>query len=303
MQQVTISVPATSANLGPGFDCLGIALNLRHRVTFTLQQDPGIIISAEGEDAHLIQRDEGNLVYLAMRLVFQQLGLDPPNGLHIHQENEIPIASGLGSSSTAILAGMHGANELAGSPLTRHQVLQIATDFEGHPDNVAPATFGGLVLGVQTPNGLIVEQIPVAAMEVMVTLPDFELLTEAARAVLPIQISLADAIYNSSRVGLLIRALETADFDLLPVAMQDRIHQPYRVPIIPGMAEAMVAALEAGAAGVALSGAGPSLIAFTPDGFDRIKAAAALAFKEAGLGCRQWQLAVDNEGVLIQNKS
>jgi homoserine kinase len=303
MQQVTVSVPATSANLGPGFDCLGIALNLRQRVTFTVRQEPRIIFTAEGEDAHMIQRDEGNLVYLAMKLVFNQLGVDPPSGLHIHQDNEIPIASGLGSSSTAILAGLHGANELAGSPLTCNQVLQLATDFEGHPDNVAPATFGGLVLGVQTPDGLVVEQIPVPSMEVMVTLPDFELFTEAARAVLPTQVSLANVIYTSSRVGLLIRAFESADFNLFSVAMQDRIHQPYRVPIIPGMAEAMDAVLEAGAAGVALSGAGPSMIAFAADGFDRIKAAAALAFRKAGVNCRQWQLAVDNEGIRIQNKS
>jgi homoserine kinase len=303
MQQVTISVPATSANLGPGFDCLGIALDLRHRVTFITQQEPGIIITTQGEDDHLIPRDEGNLVYMAMKLFFHRLGVNPPRGLHIHQDNEIPIASGLGSSSTAILAGLHGANELAGSLLTREQVLQMATDFEGHPDNVAPATYGGLVLGVQTPDGLIIEQIPIPSMKVMVTLPDFDLLTEAAREVLPKQISLADAIFNSSRVGLLIRALETADYELLSIAMQDRFHQPYRVPIIPGMKEAMTAVLKAGAAGVALSGAGPSLIVFAAGGFDSLEAAAALAFNNAGVNCRQWRLTIDNKGVLIQNKS
>jgi homoserine kinase len=302
MQKVTISVPATSANLGPGFDCLGIALNLRHRVTFTVQQEPGLKITAEGEDAHLISRNEDNLVYLAMKLVYHQLGIEPP-GLHIHQQNEIPIASGLGSSSTAILAGLHGANELAGSPLTAEQVLQMATDFEGHPDNVAPASYGGLVLGVQTTDGLIVEQIPVPAMTVLVTLPDFQLLTEAARSVLPKQVSLVDAIFNSSRVGLLIRALETSDYDLLSAAMEDRLHQPYRMPIIPGMTEAMSAVIEAGAAGAALSGAGPSLIALAAGEFEGIQTAAASAFKEAGLNCRQWQLTVDNDGVIIHNKS
>lgn len=302
MRQVTISVPATSANLGPGFDCLGIALDLRQRVTFTTQQEPGLRITAEGEDSHLIPRDENNLVYLAMRLVFQRVGGEPP-GLHIHQENEIPIASGLGSSSSAVLAGLHGANELTGSPLSREQVLQMATDLEGHPDNVAPATYGGLVLGVQTADGLLVEQIPVFPMKALVVLPDFELFTEIARSVLPTQVSMSVAIHNSSRVGLLIRALETADYDLLSVAMQDRLHQPYRVPIIPGMAEAMHAALQAGASGVALSGAGPSLIAFADNGLDVIGKAAAGAFKEAGLSSRKWQLTVDLKGTLIQNRA
>lgn len=300
MRQITVSVPATSANLGPGFDCLGIALNLRHRVTFKPLQEPGLQITAVGEDAHLIPKDENNLVYLAMRLVFQRVGGKPP-GLHIHQENEIPIASGLGSSSSAILAGLHGANVFAGSPLSHEQVLQMATDLEGHPDNVAPATYGGLVLGVQTADGLLVEQIPVFPMQAIVILPDFELFTEVARSVLPTQVSMRTAIFNSSRVGLLIRALEKADYDLLSEAMQDRLHQPYRVPIIPGMAEAMRAARDAGAAGVALSGAGPSLIAFSADGLDRIGSAAARAFEEAGLKVRQWQLAVDTDGVLIQN--
>jgi homoserine kinase len=301
MQQVTISVPATSANLGPGFDCLGIALELRHRVTFTVQQEPGLRITAVGEDAHLIPRDEENLVYTAMKLVYLRLGLDPP-GLHIHQENEIPIASGLGSSSSAILAGLHGANELAGKPLTCEQVLQMATDFEGHPDNVAPASYGGLVLGVQTPDGLVVEQVSLPPMKVLIVLPDFQLLTEAARSVLPREISLSNAIFNSSRVGLLIRALETADYDLLSVAMHDRFHQPYRVPIIPGMSEAMTAVHEAGAAGVALSGAGPSLIAFADGSLDLLGTAAALAFESEGINSRQWQLTVDNKGVIIQNK-
>jgi homoserine kinase len=302
MRQVIISVPATSANLGPGFDCLGIALDLRHRVTFTAHNEPGFRITAEGEDAHLIPRNEDNLVYLAMRLVFQRVGGEPA-GLHIHQANEIPIASGLGSSSTAILAGLNGANELAGSPLTDEEVLQMATDLEGHPDNVAPATYGGLVLGVQTPEGLLVEQIPVFPMKAVVVLPDFELFTEVARSVLPTQVSMATAIHNCSRVGLLVRALETADYDLLSIAMQDRLHQPYRIPIIPGMAEAMQAACDAGAAGVALSGAGPSLIAFAADGLDEIGAASASAFKDAGVSSRQWQLTIDNKGVEIQNIS
>jgi homoserine kinase len=299
MRQVTISVPATSANLGPGYDCLGIALDLRHRVTFSTQHEPGLHITASGEDAHLIPKDKTNLVYRSMELVFQRVG-GQPAGLQIHQKNEIPVASGLGSSSSAVLAGMFGANELAGSPLTREQVLQMATDLEGHPDNVAPAVYGGLVLGVQSARGLLVEQFAVPPMEVLVVLPDFELLTETARAALPAQVSLTDAIHNISRLGMLIHALQTADYDRLSVAMQDRLHQPYRIPIITGMADAMRAAREAGAAGVALSGAGPGLIAFAAAGYETIAAAVATAFHNAGVNSRQWQLSVDNDGISIQ---
>ena len=235
--------------------------------------------------------------------MFSEEWAGEPPGLSIHQENEIPIASGLGSSSSAVLAGLFGANELAGAPLAREDVLQIATDLEGHPDNVAPAVYGGLVLGVQHTNGLWVERFPVPPMQVLVVLPDFELLTETARAVLPTQVPLADAIFNSSRIGLLIHALQTADYERLSVAMQDRLHQPYRIPIIPGMAEAMQAAYDAGAAAVALSGAGPSLIAFAAGEYEQISSAAVEAFKHAGASSRQWQLTLDNSGVLIQKDS
>ena len=279
-----------------------MALNLRHRVSFTTHYGPGLTITAEGEDAHLIPRDESNLVYRSMRLVFQRTG-GAPAGLKIHQQNEIPIGSGLGSSSSAVLAGMFGANALAGSPFTHADILQMATDLEGHPDNVAPAVYGGLVLGIQSSQGLLVKRIKIPQLRVVVVLPDFVLSTEDARAVLPANIPLADAIFNSSRLGLLIGALEAADYADLAIAMQDRLHQPYRIPMINGMAEAMAAARAAGAAGVALSGAGPSLIAFAGDGHERISKAAAEAFGNAGLGSRQWQLDADAQGVIIQSNT
>lgn len=300
MRGITVSVPSTSANLGPGYDCLGLALNLRHRVTFEAMEEPGLQITARGEDVHLIPTDESNLVYQSMQLVFRRVGDQPP-GLHIQQENEIPVASGLGSSSSAVLAGMFGANALAGSPLSREEILQMATDLEGHPDNVAPAVYGGLILGIQTKLGLFVEPIDIPDLEIMVVLPDFKLATEDARAALPGEIPLSDAIYNTSRIGLLIRALETADYDRMEVAMRDHVHQPYRIPLIPGMKEAMVAARKAGASGVALSGAGPSLIAFAAHGLESIGDAAAEAFRAKGMASRQWRLTVDHRGTVIHN--
>ncbi len=301
MQQVTVSIPATSANLGPGFDCLGLALDLRHDVTFSLQSETGLRITADGEDAHKIPLSENNLVFQAAEIVFRRLNWQP-SGLHIHQQNRIPIVSGLGSSSSAVLAGMFAANALAGSPFTKQDILQMATDLEGHPDNVAPAVHGGLVLGIQGSNGLIIERIPIPPLRVMIILPDYQLLTVDARAALPDQIPLQDAIFNTSRIGLLIRALETADFKKLHIAMHDRLHQPYRIQLIPGMKDAFQAAQEAGAAGVALSGAGPSLIAFAPDRHQEICAAAVSAFNQAGYACRTWNLLVDTTGVILSGR-
>jgi homoserine kinase len=298
MQKVTVSLPATTANLGPGFDCLGMALNLRQEVTFTAQPSPGLCITASGEDAHMIPREASNLVFQAAEMVFKRLGWRPP-GLHIEQHNRIPVGSGLGSSSSAVLAGMFGANALAGSRLTKWEILQMATDLEGHPDNVAPAVFGGLVLGVQGPEGLVVEQITIPPLHVTVVLPDYQLLTTDARAVLPKRVALKDAIFNTSRIGLLIRALESGDFAKLSIAMEDRLHQPHRIPLIPGMKEAFAAARAAGAAGVALSGAGPSLIAFAAQGHQEIGKAVTAAFGQVGLACRTWILAVGTRGLII----
>lgn len=297
--QVTVTIPATSANLGPGFDCLGLALNLFHTVTFTSTPSPGLTIAAYGEDAHKVPADESNLVWQSARLLFERQQQPPPPGLHIRQENEIPVGSGLGSSSTAVLAGLFGANALMGEPLSRVEVLQIATDLEGHPDNVASAVYGGLILGVQTENGLLVEPIETPPLEVVVVLPDVRLLTSEARAALPAHFSLADVIFNSSHLALLIRALQSADYALLAAAMQDRLHQPHRIPLIPGMAAAFAAAKEAGAAAVALSGAGPGLIAFAPGGHEAIGAAAAAAFAGHGLSSRRWLLAVDRGGTAV----
>jgi len=296
MHKVTVSVPATSANIGPGFDCLGLALTLYHRVTMAATEESGLQITAVGEDQHLIPKDQSNLVFQAARLIFERLGYPLP-GLRIDQDNEIPIGSGLGSSSSAVLAGMFAANALAGSPLTTVQVLQMATDLEGHPDNVAPAVYGGLVLGVQGQDGLVTERIEIPPLKVVVVLPDFYLPTEAARAALPSRIPFADAIHNASRLALLIRALESADYDRLQLAMQDRLHQPYRVPLIPGMEAAFSAAYDAGAKGVALSGAGPSLIALAPAKHAEIGAAAAAAFEREGLDSRRWELEVEPFGL------
>jgi homoserine kinase len=298
MNQVTVTIPATSANLGPGFDCLGLALALYNQVTFTAVATPGLTIQVTGLDAAKVPTDETNLVYQSACRMFELLG-KRPSGLHIQQENQIPVGSGLGSSSTAVLAGLLGANALMDSPFTQAQLLDMATAEEGHPDNVAPALLGGLVLGVMHDEQVHIEPLPIAAQQIIIVTPNFQLLTKDARAVLPTQISRQDAIFNASRLPLLIRALETADYPTLALAMQDRLHQPYRLPLIPGMADAFSAASAAGAAGVALSGAGPSLIAFAADKHEEIVGVVTAVFQQHNLTSHSWVLPIDTIGAQI----
>ncbi|VAW43128.1 Homoserine kinase [hydrothermal vent metagenome] len=295
MNQVTVTIPATSANLGPGFDCLGLALALYNKITFTAVSAPTLIIEISGIDAAKLPTDESNLVYQSACRVFDLLG-KRPSGLHIQQENNILVGSGLGSSATAVLGGLLAANALVDGSLSQSEILEMATALEGHPDNVAPALFGGLVLGLMDGETVHIEQLPIAQQQVAVILPDFELSTRAARAALPAQISRQDAVFNASRLGLLIRALETAAYAKLPLAMQDKLHQPYRLPLIPGMGDAFKAAYAAGAAGVALSGAGPSLIAFAADGHAKIVEGVTAVFSQNHLTSRSWILPIDTSG-------
>ena len=299
MRVVHITVPATSANLGPGFDCLGVALALYNK--FTFQEAESLCIEVSGEAADLVPRDASNLVVQAAQVLAERCGrVLPP--LRIHQTNRVPAASGMGSSSTAVIAGLLGANALLGTGLTTADILDIATDMEGHPDNVAPALFGGLVLVPMGSRPLHIERIPIPPLQAVVILPAFELLTSTARAALPSHVARAEAIFNLARTPLLIRALEQGDYVKLGIAMQDKIHQPYRIPLVPGMAEAFAAARTAGAAAVAISGAGPSMIAFAPYGHEAIGKAATAAFAQAGLPSRYWVLPMDTGGSLVREE-
>ena len=300
---VTVTIPATTANLGPGFDCLGLALGLYNEVTLaaapagTYPNDLHITIYGEG--AGRLPGDARNLVAQAAARIFAHLGHGPA-GLHITQHNRIPVGSGLGSSAAAVLGGMLAANALVDGGLSQAEILRLAAAMEGHPDNVVPAGLGGLVLINQAADGqLHVEPIPLPPQQVVIVLPDFDLPTATARAALPRQVPLADAIFNAGRLALLVRALAAGDYQRLPLAMQDRLHQPYRLPLIPGMAAAFAAAYAAGAAGVALSGAGPSLLAFAPDNHQAIAAAIQAAFAPAGLPSRAWILPVDAQGAQV----
>ena len=300
MKTFCVRVPATTANLGPGFDCLGMALNLHNEFIFS-EIPQGLDVVTHGEGVGSIPTDGRNLVVQAVNHLCDHLDRQL-SGLRIVQTNHVPAASGMGSSSTAVVAGLLGGNALLGFPLNHEEILQLATDIEGHPDNVAPAIFGGLVL---VPVGIdgtceYIERIPIPQLNAVLVLPEFDLLTADARSALPTTLPRADAIFNISHMAMVVRALEQGDYAKLAIGMQDRVHQPYRMALVPGMAEAMTAAKEAGAAAVAISGAGPSLIAFAPSHLKAIGEAMMAAYKAHGLNSRMWLFHTDSEGSTVE---
>jgi len=296
--KVLVKVPATTANLGPGFDALGLALNLWNETEFTATDDRKIALTIEGEGESILPRDANNAIVDAALQIYERAGKPCP-GLRIHCRNRVPLGSGLGSSSAALLTGLLGANAVLGNPLSDEEILKLAIETEGHPDNVAPAMLGGLVASIVYEERVISLKLPARAnrgsIHVTVVLPDFDFPTKQARAILPKQVERKDAIYNISRAVLVTEALRTGDLDLLGKAMTDALHQPYRLPLIPGAQAAMEAARHAGTAAVALSGAGPSLIAFSSKENPAVGAAMKRAFEQAGLSARIFELSTSYE--------
>jgi homoserine kinase len=294
---ILVKVPATTANLGPGFDSLGLALDLWNENVFTPAEDFAFEVSGEGADRLPNQRD--NLILRAAQRLADLSGrrLAP---FHVRCINRIPFSSGLGSSSAATLTGLLGANACLGTPLTEEEILNLATEIENHPDNVAPALLGGLVVSTMDGDRVLARRIDVpAAVHITVVVPEFSLPTRQARAALPKQITLRDAIYNISRAVLVTEALRTGDLGLLGQAMTDALHQPYRLPLIPGAGAALEAGKSRGAAALALSGAGPSLIAFAAQPGMAIGEAMQRAFSEAGLTARVFDLKISTRGAEI----
>ncbi len=271
-----VRVPATTANLGPGFDCLGLALDLWNEVRFSLE-GAAIEVESRGVGAESLPRDAGNLVARAFLRLCEEAGSPAPAGLRIDCDIHVPTSSGLGSSSTAIAAGLLGANALLGRPFDRDRVLGLAAAMEGHPDNVAAALLGGLTIVVQRPDRLLTKKILVPEVHVALAVPDLPFSTDAARADLPTEVTMADAVFNLQRTPLVVEALRTADLDLLSQVMDDRLHQASRLKRIPGGRTAWLAAQNAGAAAVAVSGSGPSLIAFVGLATDATRVARAMA--------------------------
>ncbi len=286
---VRVQVPATTANLGPGFDTLGMALKLYNTIELE-ETGRGLKIEVEGEGADKIPRDPSNLVYLAAARVFK-LAAYQPKGLRIRLNNNIPLARGLGSSASAVIGGLVGANIICGGKLGEKEILNAAAEIEGHPDNVAPALVGGIVITVQADNEIKYCKIePPPRLKCVIAIPDFALPTKLAREVLPQSVSLTDAIYNISRTALLVTALIKQDFNLLSTAMEDRIHQPYRANLVPGMKKVFAAAKLAGARGIVLSGAGPALIAFCDENTGLIANVMKETFLQSGVYAKVMEL-------------
>ena len=258
----SIRVPATTANLGPGFDCLGLALNIWNEVEVSAE-GTRLSIEIEGSGANTLPTNAENAIYRAM-LAYSKLHhkMLPP-GLHLRCTNRIPLGSGLGSSSAAAIAGILAATAILQLRPDIENQLYCATQLEGHPDNVAPCLMGGLIASLLQENCVLTASLPVSAFNLILIHPNFHFPTHLARAALPKQILHSDAVFNASHLVFVIEALRTGDLTLLNQAMQDRLHQPYRLPLIPGAETAILAAQNAGAV-TALSGAGPSLLVFSP---------------------------------------
>lgn len=299
---IRVRIPATSANLGPGFDCMGLALDLWNSFELHMGGD-GVSVETIGEGAGRLPSDSSNLAAAIFLAEAERMGCPPPEGFGILVHNTIPPASGLGSSSTATLAGIFFAQayreHLAGrdpAGFDRMETLERAVEQEGHGDNVAPALLGGFVIVVPSRHGVLTQQVPFVPMKAVVCVPAFDYLTVDARRALPEGYSKEDAIFNIGRAMLVAEALRGGDDALLAKAMDDRIHEPYRLAAIPGARAAIDAARDAGAITSCLSGAGPGVVAFARGAFDRIGREMNAAFRSAGLVSRYWILDVSPAG-------
>jgi homoserine kinase len=299
---ITIRVPATSANLGPGFDCLGLALDLWNETIITLAIEYSVQVNGEGTER--LSPGENNLIIRSAQTLAERVRKHLPP-FHLDCTNHIPLSSGLGSSAAAKLTGLLGANALLGNPLLREEILDLATELEGHPDNVAAAMLGGLVVSTIEDEKVFAHKIDIGTnndlpIHITVALPGFHLSTQQARAALPDYVTTKAAVHNISRAVMVAEAFRNGDLDLLAKAMTDTMHQPYRLPLIPGGREAMNAAKDAGASATAVSGAGPSIIAFSAKRDPAISEAMTRAFEAAGYTTRTFQLKMSAHGAEAQ---
>lgn len=300
LARVTVSVPASTSNLGPGFDCLGLALDLRNELELSLVDEPGpALVEVMGEGADSLPKGEKNLLVSAARRVLPK---KLPGRLVLRAHNRIPLARGLGSSAAAAVAGLWAGAHLLGLRRSEDELERMAVELEGHPDNVAPAVHGGFTAcwdDAGTPRAQALDLHP--SLSAVVCIPAFELATKKARAVLPKAVTRADAVFNLSRAMLLPRALATGRTTHLASLMADRLHQPWRAPLVPGLGEALGAASRAGALGAALSGSGPTVFAFVHDeDAGRVGEAMKRAFAKMKVASRWLALQVDRRGVLVR---
>lgn len=288
-----VKVPATTANLGPGFDCLGMALDLWNTIEVKVGSS-GFTISGEGSDT--LSRGKTNLIYRSIAAVYDEFD-NPVPELSIRCENLIPLSRGLGSSSSAIVGGLVAGNELCGRPFDQNKLLELAAQIEGHPDNVTPALLGGCRIVVKDGDHLVTTEVPVPdTLRAVLFIPDMPMPTHEARGILSPMVSREDAVFNIGRVALLVTAFATGSFAHLKVATQDRLHQPARQAIFPAMPQIFEGALEAGALGVFLSGGGSSILALATNSPEKLELAMTVAATKNGVTGHSRILGLSKQG-------
>ncbi len=294
---VEVTVPATIANLGPGFDALGLAVDLHDR--FRVSLAPQTDVTFSGEHAGAVGGEQTPLVVRAAEAVAERAGRR--TGFAIEADLAIPVARGLGSSAASIVGSLVAANHLLGNPLDRRTLLQVAADLEGHPDNVTAALVGGLVVVASGNGGIHYGRfLPRIDLDVVLAIPTLAIPTEEARALLPRTVSLSDAVFNLSRAALLVTALLGGDESLLAVALDDRLHQPYRAKLLPGFAAVVAAARDDGAYGAVLAGSGSTVAAFSPPEMTAgVGAAMRDAFARHGVTAAVRIAQVDADGAVV----
>lgn len=271
-----------------------MALSINNLVTVEVTKR-GLSIDISGEGHATLSRDEANRIYQCIREVFRRIGLPIP-GLHITLENAVPVERGLGSSATAAVGGLAAANKLCGDPLSTDEILALACRWEGHPDNITPALLGGLTVSVMVGENVVYARLPVPDLGVVLFVPDFPIPTERARGVLPEYVSHRDATHNVGRVALLVAALTSGRADLLPVAVDDRLHEPYRVALFPQIASFYLAAKEAGARAAFLSGSGSTILALTSGDENKVEQAMQSVARATGISGRTLVTAISATG-------
>ena len=279
-RRVAVEVPASSANLGAGYDCVGVALAMVDRIEVEVRgwSRGEIGLTVEGEGRNELAEDRGNRFVQGLEAAMRAARGELPDGVgwRIEMRNEIPLARGLGSSAAATVAGVVAANALLGGPLDQDEQLRVATEVEGHPDNAAAVLLGGFVVSAATADGVAAVRFDAPRdLRAVLFIPDLRLPTDEMRRALPDQIPLADAVANLGAVAVGVAGLATGRTDLLRWLTVDRVHEPYRASVYPQLPRLVAAARDAGALGACLSGAGSSIIAFTDSMADiaRIEAA------------------------------
>ena len=299
-RRVHIQVPASTANLGPGFDALGLALGLYNEIEVEFA-GTGLALDVEGEGAEKLRSlGERNLVARSVTETLARLGIRP-DGIRVRMVNRIPLSRGLGSSSAAAMGGVAAALALAGATLGPEEMLGLALPFEGHPDNITPALLGGLTVSTVIEGTVRCVKLPVPeGLQAIAVIPEFHLSTAKARKALPHTVPRADAVFNVGRATLFLAAMQAGRLELLREAAQDRLHQPYRAPLVPGMEEVLAEGERAGALACFLSGVGPTLLALTSGDGGNIGERMAACWKaRANVTARAYRLTIDRDGLRV----